>query len=136
MKILRGIFQGDALLPLIFVIAMMPFNNIFRKCTEDYKFIKSQEKIHHFMSMDDIKLFAKKWKGIEDSDTTIRTYGQDIRMEFGKEICQTNNEKWKKRGNGRNTTGKSRKNRDVWREGKLRILGNIGSRQEKMKETK
>ena len=32
-KIQRGIFQGDALSPLLFIIAMMPLNHILRKCT-------------------------------------------------------------------------------------------------------
>ena len=31
-KIQRGIFQGDALLPLLFIIAMIPLNNKFGKC--------------------------------------------------------------------------------------------------------
>ena len=32
-KILKGIFKGDALSPLLFVIAMTPFYHILRKCT-------------------------------------------------------------------------------------------------------
>ena len=32
-KIQRGIFQGYALSPLLFIIAMMPLNYILRKCT-------------------------------------------------------------------------------------------------------
>ena len=32
-KIQRGIFQGDALLPVLFIIVMMPLNHILRKCT-------------------------------------------------------------------------------------------------------
>ena len=36
-KIQRGIFQGDALSLLLFIIAMMPLNHILRKCTAGYK---------------------------------------------------------------------------------------------------
>ena len=43
-KIQRGIFQGDALSPLLFIIAMMPFNQILRKCIAGYKLSRSQEK--------------------------------------------------------------------------------------------
>ena len=60
-KIQRGIFQGDALSHLLFIIAMMPLNHKLRKCIHS----RSQEKINHLMYMDDIKLFAKngkKWK--------------------------------------------------------------------------
>ena len=58
-KIQRGIFQGDALSPFLFLIAMMPLNHIFRKCTAGYKLSISQENINHLMYMDDIKLLAK-----------------------------------------------------------------------------
>ena len=34
-KIQRGIFQGDALSPSLFIIAMMPLNHILRKCTAE-----------------------------------------------------------------------------------------------------
>ena len=37
-KIQRCIYQGDALSPLLFLIAKMPFNDILRKCTAGYKF--------------------------------------------------------------------------------------------------
>ena len=59
-EIQRGIIQGDALSPLLFIIAMMPLNDILRKCAAGYKLSRSQEKINHLMYMDDIKLFAKK----------------------------------------------------------------------------
>ena len=39
-KIQRDIFQGDALSPLLFVIAMMPLNHILRKCTAGNKLSK------------------------------------------------------------------------------------------------
>ena len=43
-KILREIFQEDALSPLLFVIAMMPLDHILRKGTGIYKLHKLQEK--------------------------------------------------------------------------------------------
>ena len=68
-KIQRGIFQGDALSPLQFIIGMTPENHIIRKRTARYKLSRSQEKINHLMYMDDIKLFAKKWKRTRHSHT-------------------------------------------------------------------
>ena len=78
-KIQRGIFRGDALSPLLFIIAMMPLNHLLRKCATGYKLCRSQEKINHLMYIDDIKLFAKMH--------AVRIYSQDIGMEFGIEKC-------------------------------------------------
>ena len=78
-KIERGIFQGDALSPLRFIIAMMPL----RKCTAGYKLSSSQEKVNHLMYMDYIKLFAKNEKELETLIHTVRIYSWDIGMEFG-----------------------------------------------------
>ena len=61
-KIQRGIFQGDALSPLLFIIAKILLNHIFRKCIAGYKLSRSQEKINHLMYMDGIKPFAKSEK--------------------------------------------------------------------------
>ena len=76
-KIQRGIFQGDALSPLLFIIAMMPLNHILKKCSTGYKLSKPQEKINHLMYMDDIKLFEKmkkNWKlSYMSLEYTVRT---------------------------------------------------------------
>ena len=68
-KIQWVIFQGDAQSPLLFIITMMPQNHILRKCTAGYKFTRSQEKVNHLMYMDDIRLFAKKWKRTGNPNT-------------------------------------------------------------------
>ena len=68
-KIQRGIFQGEVLSLLQFVIAMMPLNHMLRKCTSGYKLTKWQEKINHLMYMNGIKLFAKKRKRIGNHNT-------------------------------------------------------------------
>ena len=80
----RGIFLGD-LLP--FVIAMMSFNYILRKCTGVYKFTKCQEKVNYLMNIDDIKIFVKNEKEMETLIQTVRIYSQNIGMEFGIEKC-------------------------------------------------
>ena len=86
-KIQRGIFQGDAVSPLLFIIDMMPLNHILRKCTAGYKLSRSQEKINHLMYIDDIKLFAKIEKVLKTLIHRVRKYSQDIGMEFGIEKC-------------------------------------------------
>ena len=86
-NIQRGIFQGDALSPWLFIIAMVIHNHILRKYTAGYKLSRSQEKINHLMYMHDIKSFAKNEKGLETLIHAVRIYSQDIGMEFGIEKC-------------------------------------------------
>ena len=83
----RSIFQGDALSPLLFVLAMMPLNHILMKCTAGYKLSKSQEKINQLMYMDGIKRFAKNEKELETLIQTERIYNQYTGMKFGIEKC-------------------------------------------------
>ena len=59
MKIQNYIFQSDVLSPLQFDIAMTSLSHMIRKCTQGYKFTKSQENIYHQRNMNDIKLFEK-----------------------------------------------------------------------------
>ena len=63
-KIQKGIIQGYALSPLLFMIAMMALNHILRKCTAGYK-LRSQEKINHqctWMTLKYLQKMKKNWK--------------------------------------------------------------------------
>ena len=71
-KIQRGIYQGDALSQLLFVIAIMPLNHILKKCTGRYKLYKLQEKVIHLMYKNNIKLFAKNEKELETVIQAVR----------------------------------------------------------------
>ena len=42
-KFFRGIFQGDSLSPLMFVIAMIPLTLVLRKMKASYKFCSNRE---------------------------------------------------------------------------------------------
>ena len=86
-KIQRGIFQGDALSPLLFIIVMMQLNHILRKCAASYKLSRSQEKFNHLLYMGDIKLLATNKKELETLIQGVRICSQDIWIEWGIEKC-------------------------------------------------
>ena len=56
-EIKRGIFQGDSLLPLVFVLSLIPLSLILRKVKAAYEFSESKEKIN-LLFMDDLKLYS------------------------------------------------------------------------------
>ena len=86
-KIQRGIFPGDALSSLLFIIVMMSLNHLLRKYAAGEKLSKSQENINHLMCMDNIKPFAKNEKEQEALIHADRIYSQDIGIEYGIERC-------------------------------------------------
>ena len=127
-KIQRGISQGDALSPLLFVIAIMPLNLNLRKCTVGYKLSKSQKKINHLMYMDDIKHFAKNEKELENSYTNCENIQSRYRNGiWHREMCYTNNEKCQTTHNERSRTTKSSCHQNARKKGSLQILNDIGS---------
>ena len=81
-KIQRGIFQGDALSPLLFVIYTMQLNHILRKCTAGFKLSRSQGMVNHLMYMNDIKLFAKNEKRNGNSNTRCQNIESGHRNEI------------------------------------------------------
>ena len=86
-KIERGIFQGDSLSPLLFVIILIPLTHILRKASPGYEFASSKEKINHLLYMDNLKLYSKTEKTLDSLIQTVRIFSNDIKMEFGIEKC-------------------------------------------------
>ena len=58
----KGIFQGDSLSPLLYVIAM---TTILRQTGLGYQTSKSAAKISHLLYMDDFKLYGKSSDELE-----------------------------------------------------------------------
>ena len=81
----RGIFQGDSLSPLAFVICVMPLSSILRKLNSGYTL--GTVKINNLLFMDDLKLFGKNEKEINSLLSTVHAISSDIRMEFGIQKC-------------------------------------------------
>ena len=86
-NIRRGIFQGDSLSPLLFIIAMIPMTKALRKIKNGYQLGKQGAVINHLMFMDDIKIYGKNAKSLESLVHTVRIITEDIKMEFGIEKC-------------------------------------------------
>ena len=86
-KIRRGIFQGDSLSPLLFVLVIIPLTLVLRQTKISHELEKGGKKINHLLFMDDLKLFAKNEDQIDNLVNTVRIFSEDIKMEFGLPKC-------------------------------------------------
>ena len=83
----RGIFQGDSLSPLLFVLSMIPLSLVLRKVNSCYEWGKKEYKLNHLLFMDDLKLFGKNEEQIDSLVNTVHIFSTDIGMEFGLRKC-------------------------------------------------
>ena len=86
-EIRRGIFQGDSLSPLLFVVAMIPLTSLLKREAMGYKFGSQGRKINHLLFMDDLKLFGRDKEEVDKLVEVVNTFSRDIRMEFGLDKC-------------------------------------------------
>ena len=86
-EIKPGIFQGDSLSSLVFVLALIPLSLKLGKAKAAYEFLETKEKINHLLFMDDLKLYSRSVKIFESLVQTVRVFIEDIGMEFGMEKC-------------------------------------------------
>ena len=82
----RGIFPGDSLSPLLFVICIIPLIQILRKVKSGYA-LENGEKLNHFLFMDDLNISANSEREINGLVSTVQILSNDIGMEFGIKKC-------------------------------------------------
>ena len=86
-EIKQGIFQGDSLSHLVFVLPLISLSLILRKAKAAYEVSESKEKINHLLFMDDLKSHSRSEKRLGSLGQTVCVFSEDIGMEFGIEKC-------------------------------------------------
>ena len=86
-KVNRGIFQGDSLSQLLFVLCMIPMSLVLRKVKAGYEWGKKEFNLNHLLLMDDLKLYGKSEKQIDSLARTVHILRTDMGMEFGIRKC-------------------------------------------------
>ena len=87
MNINRGIFQGDSLSPLIFVISLIPLTLVLRRMKQRCSFRKSMSKFNHLLFMDELKLYGSNQNEIDSLVRTVEIMAKDKSMKFGIDKC-------------------------------------------------
>lgn len=89
-SIKRGIFQGDSLSPLLFIIALFPLSELMEKDSKGFELERNiGGKINHLLFMDDVKIYAKTPKELEALIRLTHIFSSDIKMSFGLDKCKT-----------------------------------------------
>ena len=84
----KGIFQGDSLSPMLFVLSMVPLSLILRNLNASYECGKKEYKLNHLLFMDDLKVFSESEEQIDTLVRTVHAFSTDIEMEFGMKKCE------------------------------------------------
>ena len=61
-NIRRGIFQGDCLSPLLFVLALIPLSMVLRRVKAGYDLASRKGLLNNILFMADLKLYVKNKK--------------------------------------------------------------------------
>ena len=84
-NIRRGIFQGDSLSPLLFVVFLLSLTQISRDVAPGYHFASNGQKVNNLIFMDDLKLYASNENSLESLIQTAHVFSNDMEMKSGVE---------------------------------------------------
>ena len=84
----RGLFQGDALLPLRFCLAILPLLHTLKKLN-GYKIRRSTVKgsIIYMLYMDDLKLYAESSAALTEALSVVDRVASAVDMKLGLKKC-------------------------------------------------
>ena len=82
-----GIFQGDSLSPLLFIMSLAPLSMILDQSSKGYKISNSSTRLNHLVYMDDVKLYGKSQQEIESLVHTVNIFFDDLCMQIGVNQC-------------------------------------------------
>ena len=88
-QIRRGIFQGDGLSPLLFILSINPLSLLLNRRCKGYHM--NDLHITHICYMDDIKTFSGSYDGLKKMAWLIHEFSSDIGMELGLSKCNVIN---------------------------------------------
>jgi hypothetical protein len=86
-KVTTGIYQGDSLSVILFVLALNPLSHLLRPL-KGYAYDKKRHHQHtHNFFVDDLKLYATNVVTVMKQLDIVTTFSRDIGMQFGQEKC-------------------------------------------------
>ena len=83
----RGIFRGDSLSPILFVITLIPLFILLTDMKAGYFLGEFRGKTNHLLFMDDSKLYGKTLEGFNSLVQTVRTFSSDKGMQLWISKC-------------------------------------------------
>ncbi|KAL0878572.1 hypothetical protein ABMA27_003656 [Loxostege sticticalis] len=90
-RIQRGIFQGDALSPLWFCLALNPLSTLLNDSQIGFRLTSNRHDpvLSHLLYMDDIKLYGSSKEDLFHLADITQEFSNDIHMQFGIDKCKT-----------------------------------------------
>ena len=82
-----GVFQGDCLSPLLFVICMMPLTLLLRREKIGYLFGREKRMLNHLLFMDDLKLYGRSEGDLEKLIEVVQVFSRYRNGVWAGQVC-------------------------------------------------